>query len=148
MAAITNILVPVDLRVEASLVLEYARLLADQFGAKLHLITVVPMPVAIEGAEVDISWYGGHEEELLAEGRKAMDEFVAQKMAGVENVTGTVAIGDVADEILDYAKNNGCDLVVIGTHGRKGVARIFFGSVAESVVRRAHCPVFTLHPFE
>lgn len=148
MAAITKILVPVDLQVEAGHVLEYARLLGDQFGAGLHLITVVPMPVAIEGAEVDITWYGRHQEELLVAARKAMDDFVAKKMAGVANITGAVAMGDVADEILGYAKTNGCDLIVIGTHGREGVARIFFGSVAEGVVRRAHCPVLTLHPFE
>ena len=148
MTAITNILVPVDLRVETKNVLDYARLMAEKFGAKLHLITVIPGPGQTEGAEFDISWYHKHEQELQTEATKAMNGFIAKNFAGAKPAAAVVALGDVAEEIVSYARTHGCDLIVIGTHGRKGVARIFFGSVAEGVVRHARCPVLTLHPFE
>ena len=54
-------------------------------------------------------------------------------------------LGKPADEIVRYAREHDVDLIVMGTHGREGVARVFIGSVAETVVRRAACPVLTLH---
>ncbi|MDH5297580.1 MAG: universal stress protein [Desulfobulbaceae bacterium] len=148
MVAITNILVPVDLRAGAGTVLDHARLLADRFGAKLHLLTVIPGVEQFEGGDFDISWYAKHEQELLAGAQKGVTDFVAKELGSAAAATTSVRIGDIVDEILGYADKQGCDLIVIGTHGRKGVARIFFGSVAEGVVRRAGCPVLTLHPFE
>jgi nucleotide-binding universal stress UspA family protein len=52
--------------------------------------------------------------------------------------------GDPATEILALAQEIGCDLIVIGTHGRTGVGRLLMGSVAEAVLRRAPCPVLTV----
>jgi nucleotide-binding universal stress UspA family protein len=52
--------------------------------------------------------------------------------------------GDAADEILRTADKEGCDLIVMGTHGRSGLDRLLAGSVAESVMRRAKCPVLTV----
>ncbi len=148
MATITNILIPVDLRVETTKVLEYARLLAEQFGAKQHLLTVIPGPGAIAGTEFDTSWYEKHAQELREEAGKVMEAFVAKNFGGNKPASAAVVLGDIVDEIVNYADTKGCDCIVIGTHGRHGVARIFFGSVAEGVVRRARCPVLTLHPFE
>jgi len=54
--------------------------------------------------------------------------------------------GTPFDVILDVAKSEGCDLIVIGTHGRRGVARVLLGSVAERVVRLSPVPVLTVHP--
>src|SRR5262249_33247405 len=60
-----------------------------------------------------------------------------------------LAEGDAAAEILRVARETNCDLVVMGTHGRKGLGRLLMGSVAEQVVRKAPCPVLTLKtPFE
>ena len=54
-------------------------------------------------------------------------------------------IGHPADEIVKFAESHAIDLIVMGTHGREGVARVLIGSVAETVVRRATCPVLTIH---
>jgi nucleotide-binding universal stress UspA family protein len=51
--------------------------------------------------------------------------------------------GDPATTIVEVAEQENCDLIVMGTHGRTGFARLLMGSVAEAVVRRANCPVFT-----
>jgi nucleotide-binding universal stress UspA family protein len=52
--------------------------------------------------------------------------------------------GGVSDGIVDFASRTECDLIVMGTHGRTGIKRAVLGSVAESVVRRAECPVLTV----
>jgi nucleotide-binding universal stress UspA family protein len=53
--------------------------------------------------------------------------------------------GDPATEILKYARDHGIDLIICGTHGRSGFDRFALGSVAEAVVRKAPCPVLTVH---
>jgi nucleotide-binding universal stress UspA family protein len=55
-----------------------------------------------------------------------------------------VVMGDPATEIIQLARSEGADLIVMGTHGRTGLTRLMMGSVAEAVVRRAPCPVLTL----
>jgi len=55
-----------------------------------------------------------------------------------------LCLGNAAAEIVALAKDEKCDLIVIGTHGRSGVGRLLLGSVAEAVLRRAPCPVLTL----
>jgi nucleotide-binding universal stress UspA family protein len=52
--------------------------------------------------------------------------------------------GDARDVIVDVAKEIGADLIVMGTHGRRGVRRALLGSIAEGVLRTAHCPVLTI----
>jgi nucleotide-binding universal stress UspA family protein len=59
--------------------------------------------------------------------------------------TTEVMFGPVSETIANYADVNGFDLVVMGTHGRSGFAHLMMGSVAERVVRTAHCPVMTTH---
>ena len=55
---------------------------------------------------------------------------------------------DIAEQIMSYAKNNGCDMIIMGTHGYKGLERIIFGSVADKVVKNACCPVLTINPYQ
>ena len=61
-------------------------------------------------------------------------------------VVGLLRQGNVYDAILDVAKDEKCDLIIIGTHGRRGLAHAFLGSVAEKVVRLSTVPVLTVHP--
>jgi len=67
--------------------------------------------------------------------------------AGVSSVTGKVLTGDVAEEILTFAAKKKVELIVMGTHGYKGLERIMFGSVADKVVKTACCPVMTINPY-
>jgi nucleotide-binding universal stress UspA family protein len=64
--------------------------------------------------------------------------------AGSLPLVATVRMGHVAQTIVDYAKDVGADLIVMGTHGRTGLAHFIIGSVAERVVRMAPCPVLTV----
>ncbi len=74
-----------------------------------------------------------------------MDKFVEEKFAGLD-VDTTIAVGNVAEEIIKHAEKSGTDMIIIGTHGRKGLEKILFGSVALGVVKGAHCPVLTVNP--
>ena len=65
---------------------------------------------------------------------------------GATRVTTAKGIGEPAIEIAELAREGGYDLIVVGTHGRTGIRHAFLGSVAELVVRRAGCPVLTIHP--
>ena len=76
-----------------------------------------------------------------------MESFVAENFVGVE-AKGQVLIGYAAEEILNRAREEKVDLIVMGTHGRKGIDRILFGSVAEKVVKNADMPVLTVRPTE
>lgn len=76
----------------------------------------------------------------LAEWRKLAEEM------GAERVTVEKGIGEPALSIVELAQERGVDLVVVGTHGRTGLRHALLGSVAERVVRRAGCPVLTIHP--
>jgi nucleotide-binding universal stress UspA family protein len=72
-----------------------------------------------------------------------------KKLEGVLGTSGQrarrfVVIGDARAEILAHAEREGVDLIVMGTHGRGGAARLFLGSVAERIVRAAPCPVLTV----
>ncbi len=76
-----------------------------------------------------------------------MEAFVAENFTGVE-ARGQVLIGYAAEEILNRAHDEKADIIVMGTHGRKGIDRILFGSVAEKVVKNADMPVLTVRPTE
>ena len=74
-----------------------------------------------------------------------MADFVAEHFPDVQ-VKAEVVVGYAAEEILSLAENEDADLIVMGTHGRKGIDRILFGSVAEKVVKNSTRPVLTIRP--
>jgi nucleotide-binding universal stress UspA family protein len=69
------------------------------------------------------------------------------KKAGVTELHHKVFMGDVGEKIVEYANEIEADLIVMGTHGYKGLEKIMFGSVADKVVRSAACPVMTINPY-
>jgi nucleotide-binding universal stress UspA family protein len=83
--------------------------------------------------------------EIVSGAESTMNEFIEKNFTDVP-VTGRVGTGYAAEEILEAAQTEGVDMIVIGTHGRKGIDRILFGSVAEKVVKSAACPVLTIRP--
>ena len=76
-------------------------------------------------------------QELVARAAEALTADGGQTSTGV-------VVGNAARTILQYAANWGADLIVVGTHGRRGIDRLLFGSVAEAIVREAGCPVQTV----
>lgn len=137
MMTLTRILVPHDLEPTSDPALAYARELARHLGAELVVLHVMANPFlrAVAGDPRDITF--GTMRQLAS--RLTPDD-VSLSRARVE-----VEHSDhPADAILDYAKNEKVDLIVMGTHGRRTVERLLMGSVAERVVRLAPCPVLTV----
>lgn len=75
-----------------------------------------------------------------------LDRVVAGLRARGVQVDGALALGAAAGRLVEHAREHGCDLLVVGSHGRGGLAHALLGSVAEQVMRRAPCPVLTVRP--
>lgn len=119
--------------------LDEAATLAGREGAALVLLHVYPPPRP-PGPEAPLAWSPSDlEAETLGEleGPMARLRADAEAIAGAGRVETRLLAGKPADEIARFARDGGCDLVVIGTHGRTGVRRLVLGSVAEQVVRAA-----------
>jgi nucleotide-binding universal stress UspA family protein len=87
-------------------------------------------------------------QDLADQAQKHVEEWrlEAERLVGGGQVAAEKAVGEPAAEILEVARARGADLIVMGTHGRTGLEHALMGSIAERVVRRAHCPVLTVRP--
>ncbi len=147
MKEIKKILVPVDFSVNSQKILKEALYVAGKFQAELSVVFVVQSIADYSGFFVPHMPIAQFEEELFISARKKMAGFVEDNLGGVAHKSAVLA-GDVAEEIIRYVGENGIDLIVMGTHGYKGVEKILFGSVAEQVVKTAPCPVLTINPYK
>lgn len=147
---IRRILVPTDFSERAKRVLPHALWLAQEFGAELHMVHALVLhgddPAGDEGAFPDLEEAHAQLRRWAAE---RMEESVADVDAsGVRVVEAQERGIAAAPTIVEYAEDHDVDLVVMATHGRRGVRRMLLGSVAEEVLRTAGCPVLTVRPDE
>lgn len=133
-----KILVPVDFSESSETALDWATVLARDTGATLLIIHVETVPLTTGGGEYIYAIPEPPTQELLERLNK-----VVPKDASIPVVHRLLA-GDPADAIIRAAESDEADLIVMGTHGRRGITRLLMGSVAEAVVRRATCPVLTV----
>jgi nucleotide-binding universal stress UspA family protein len=143
-----KILVPVDFSSGSKVSLAYAAALATSLQATVTLFHVYQMPdlmnSIVPGAD---NTADAEEDRRLA--KKWLESLRAeiQKERDVE-ISVVVEHGSPAGEIVSFSRNGGFEMIVMGTHGRTGLRHLLMGSVAEGVVRRASCPVMTIHlPF-
>ena len=129
------ILVPTDFSTASDAVLPQAEALAKQKSASLLILHVEEPPLAYGGGELYYGLPEPNSERILKmlDNVRPSDQTVA--------FTHRLAMGDPAGEIVRIAAEEGVEMIVLGTHGRSGLTRMLMGSVAESVVRRAPCPV-------
>jgi nucleotide-binding universal stress UspA family protein len=115
-------------------------------GAEIHLVYVVE-DLRTPNPELPV-WRSGVTS-VLEEARELLDRWAEKaKGACAARVSGHVAMGTPWREIVQMATHLHADLVLVGTHGRKGLARLVLGSVAETVVRKALCPVLVVRKKE
>lgn len=142
-----NILIPTDLSPHAEAAFDYACELAAKLDATVHLVNVIGVP-ALGIPELGVAVTSTMIDSLIADNQKALDSLVARRKNGVRVGQVLMKTGDARDMIDQAAKDIGADLIVMGTHGRRGVTRALLGSVAETVVRTAPCPVLTIRLVE
>ena len=137
----SKILCPVDF--EHSLdALDFSITLAKQNDATLYVLNVTAIPMGAaelsSSADPEPFW------EVTA--RTRLELLAEEKLVSVTNHELMIRSGDAAVGILQAAIDEGVDVIVMATHGRKGLSHFFVGSVAEQVVRESTCPVLTIRP--
>lgn len=140
---IQRILVPYDFGEPAAAALAYALSLADKLGARVTLLHAYEVPTygyaEMMAAAVEFA------SEIERRAVESLEKIARDaRRPGVELDT-TVERGSAWMKIIDAAEKLPADLIVMGTHGRKGMPRLLLGSVAEKVVRSGPCPVLTVH---
>ena len=146
-----TILVPHDFSASANHAAAIARDEAKAHGAKLHLLHVIDLPIQFRpdtvivpestGAPINVKDYA------VAQAEAHLNDLVARLAKDGVTATSFIRVGYAVDEIVRFVDENSIDLVVMGTHGRTGLAHLLVGSVAERVVRTCKAPVLTIrHP--
>ncbi len=138
---------PIDFSQASRAAMEVAADLARRFGAELVLLHAYPIP-GYTFPDGSVVASPKMMQDLAEQAQRHLDEWrvEAERLAGTPRVVVDKAIGEPAAEIVSFAKGRGVDLLVLGTHGRTGLEHALMGSIAERVVRRAHCPVLTVRP--
>jgi nucleotide-binding universal stress UspA family protein len=141
---IRRILFATDFSEGSSHALPYAADIARQYGAKLFLVHV------IYDVATSAGWYVPHVsiDEIYRDMEKSagaeLEKSFVDELRGLRDVERVVLKGIPYEEISKFAGEKKIDLVVLGTHGRRGIDRMLFGSTAEQVVRNAPCPVLSV----
>jgi nucleotide-binding universal stress UspA family protein len=133
---IARIVVPTDFGEHAEQAVKVAATFAVAFGAKLTLLHIVHLPEYAYDQRTAQSL-----DDLLPRAQDALDQAVARARSHCSDVEGVLAQGRPWESILRFARERGADLIVMGTHGRRGVPRALLGSVAEKVLRSSPVPV-------
>jgi len=148
MIALKHVLVATDFSEPSEAALAYGRHFARTFGATLHVMHVVENVMARFAADAYPVLLPDLQREVEEAGSKRLNGILEEadfkELKAVPVVRTSAA---PAAAIVDYAKEADVDLIILGTHGRGAMAKLFMGSVAERVVRMASCPVLTVrHP--
>ena len=146
MIALKRVLVPTDFSETSEAALQYGVSLAGTFGATLHVLNVVngPLHEAWSGYAPGTSFLSVVDR-MEADARTRITELVPKEDVATGRTVPATVWGDAKDQILKYANDHHIDLIVCGTHGRRGWDHLVMGSVAEGLVRQASCPVLTVH---
>lgn len=144
---VKKILVPVDFSDNSKKVFEAAVNVAGKFGAELVCVFIVQSFEDYSGFFVPHMPIAQFQEEMQASAEKRMAEFMEDNVPTGLAASSRVIVGDVGEEIVGLAAQEKIDMIIMGTHGYKGLERVLFGSVAEQVVKTAPCPVLTVNPF-
>jgi nucleotide-binding universal stress UspA family protein len=146
MVAIKKILFPCDLTPHSARILNYALALADTFGSQLCILHVVQDLRNWAGLYMPHKRLDLEQKDVVEHAQKALVQFCIDIPEARTKAEKRVVSGDPAEEIVKFAGGEKADLIVMGTHARKGLEYSLFGSVAAKVVRDASVPVLTVNP--
>jgi nucleotide-binding universal stress UspA family protein len=148
MVKIDKILFPSELSEYSLKILPYVLSMSEKYNSTIYLLHVID----------DISKWGGfylphisldlYQKEAMEAAEKLIDKVCDQQMKGCPNFERRILSGDPAVEILKTIDSEAIDLVVMGTHGYKGLEHAIFGSVARKVVKSSPVPVLTINPYK
>ncbi|MFP4056531.1 MAG: universal stress protein [Candidatus Brocadiia bacterium] len=144
---VRRVLFPTDFSDFSLEAMDYAVAVAEDHGAVLHVLNVVPTPeMAVQFEPMAPVLDTGFFAEMEKGAEEQLDGVVPEDVSQRVEVITAIRRGAPFLEIVRYAKEEDVDLIVIATHGRSGLRHALFGSVAEKVVRKAPCPVLSVRP--
>jgi universal stress protein A len=153
MTTFTRVLVPIDFSPCSEAALAHATEIARRFGAVIDVLHAWEPP-RLSAPESSLGIVNPDAHSILVEfehtrhGASMKSILALLEECGIDDVRGRLEPGEPSETILRVAREGYYDLIVMGTHGRTGLAHLFLGSVAERVVRRAPCPVLTIRVSE
>jgi nucleotide-binding universal stress UspA family protein len=141
-----NILVPMDGSDLAECVLPHVQTMAEARGVQSVTFVRVTEPLSITPVRGETGWLTEEQMKDVDDKSKVVAESYLDKLVGGLNygkvkVQKEVLVGRAAEQLAEYAKKNDFDLIIVATHGRSGVSRWVWGSVADRLIRSAHVPV-------
>ncbi|MBI4455323.1 MAG: universal stress protein [Acidobacteria bacterium] len=139
-----KIVVATDFSEASQAAVETAFSLTLESGAILYLLHV--MDFVLEATAPMVGVVGPSIEELYREEMQRLQELIPQNWKKDVNIETAVLVGTAASEIASFAREKEADLIVVGTHGRTGLARVLMGSTAEGLLRQAPCQVLVVKP--
>jgi nucleotide-binding universal stress UspA family protein len=141
--ALRNILFATDFEASASRALPFAVALADRYGARFYAAHVIPPGAYALARPESIALTL---EELQAHASRALNQIIDPLRQHGQCCGTLLGCGDVPDVLMEFVRNHGVDLVVVGTSSRGGLGKVLLGSTAEEIIRVAPCPVLTVGP--
>lgn len=147
MLSIKKILIPIDGSESSLEALRYASSFAREFNITVYLMTVVESHHSIYDVYADQNVLLQRESDILAIVNARLEETEKKaKEIGIKNIKTVSQSGITYQKITEFAAEENIDLIVMGTHGRSGIAHFLIGSVTEKVIRTAPCPVLVIRP--
>ena len=147
MVVLKNVLVATDFGEPAAVALAYGRDFARTYGARLHLVNVIEDVMMRYTPEVAFA-VPELQKELETAAWRDLRALITEDDKSISIVPVVQTAVNIPLAIVEYARINAIDLIIMGTHGRGAVKHFLMGSVAERVVRTAPCPVLTVHSKE
>jgi nucleotide-binding universal stress UspA family protein len=147
MPAFKEILAPVDLSEASPKLVPHILTMAAKFDSEIHLLFVARISSHLTGFYIPYPKITEFEKAVLEGAERKLIEFKEEYFKDWPRTKAKVVCGDISDEIFDYIDTAGIDLLIMGTHGRKGLDRSVFGSVAERVIKTSSVPVLVVNPY-
>ena len=145
MAAIEKILTAIDFSGHTGKVLDTAIFMAGKFGAEMQLLFVVEEMTPYAWVTVPHISFDIMEEEMSKSAEARLEKLVLEKLPAGLSCRTEVRKGVPARELTDCARKEGSSLIIMGTHGYRGMEKMLLGSVAEQVLQNAPCPVLVVN---
>lgn len=147
MKEITTIVIPVDLEQHTQKLVDFAIYIGQKMGAHLSFIHVTEF-YSTGDMMLGSPSLESINQERVTRAKEVMATLIEDNKGKYDKISGVVFKGEIVDTIVQFAKEEQAGLLIIGTHGAKGLEKILLGSVAERVLKRVHCPTLTMNPYK
>ena len=148
MEEIKKILFPCDFTKNSTKILPYVLSVSEKYDGMIYLLHVVEDLLKWGGFYIPHLPLKGYQKEALEYAEKRMEKICREQLQNCPNFQRMILSGDPDAQILKTIESEGIDLVIMGTHGRKGLEHTILGSVAENVVRKSPVPVLVINPYK